>query len=103
MQIKFLRLDFQVDYLKPDQNMKTESQRLDLQALNRASQTQDVIKKYSFKTMPTNYIVGKMGLIPNFSPLGKRRILGIFYYRAPDKYAVSTVALVDVRNPTQNK
>ena len=53
--------------------------------------------------MPTNYIVGKKGLIPNFSPLGKRRILGIFYYRAPDKYALSTVALVDVRSPTQNK
>ena len=34
--------------------------------INRVSKTRDVIKKYNFKTMPTNYIVGKMELIPNF-------------------------------------
>ena len=28
--------------------------------------TQDVCKIYTFKTVPTNYIVRKMGLIPNF-------------------------------------
>ena len=43
--------------LKSDKNMKTEFLRLDLQALNRVFQTRDVSMKYTFKTMPTNYIV----------------------------------------------
>ena len=46
--------------------MKTESQRLDLKAQNQVFETRDVSKIYTFETMPTNYIVGKMGLIPNF-------------------------------------
>ena len=44
-------------WLKSDKNMKTEFLRLDLQALNRVFQTRDVSMKYTFKTMPTNYIV----------------------------------------------
>ena len=47
-------------------NMKIESMRLDLQALNQVFQTRDVSMKYTFKTVPTNYIVWQAGLIPNF-------------------------------------
>ena len=35
-------------------------------AQNRVSHTRDASKKYSFETMLTNYIVWKMGSIPNF-------------------------------------
>ena len=27
------------------------------------------VKKYSFETMPTNYIVGQLGLMANFGPI----------------------------------
>ena len=63
LEIKSQRLDFQVDatwkkyHIKRDQPMKIESQRLDLQALTRVSQTRDASKKYSFETVTTNYIV----------------------------------------------
>ena len=33
---------------------------------NRVFETQDISKIYTVKTVPTNYMVGKMGLIPNF-------------------------------------
>ena len=63
LEIKSQRLDFQVDamwkkyHIRRDQPMKIESQRLDLQVLNRVSQTQDANKKYSFETITTNYIL----------------------------------------------
>ena len=41
---------------------------LDLYALNRVLETQDVSKKYSFETVPTNYVVGQLGLMANFGP-----------------------------------
>ena len=37
-------------------------------AQNRVFKTRDVSKIYTFETMPTNYIVRKLGLIPNFGP-----------------------------------
>ena len=36
---------------------------------NRVFETRDVSKIDTFETVPTNYIVGKMGLIPNFGLL----------------------------------
>ena len=38
-------------------------------AQNRVFETQDVSKIYTFETVPTNYIVRKMGLIPNFGQI----------------------------------
>ena len=50
----------------PNWTIETESLRLDLEALNRIFETQDVSKKYSFETVPTNYIVWQTRLIANF-------------------------------------
>ena len=46
--------------------MKIEYMVLDLYALNRVLETQDVSKKYSFEIVRTNYIVGQLGLMANF-------------------------------------
>ena len=43
-------------------------------AQNRVFETRDVRKIYTFETVPTNYIVRKMGLIPNFG-LSTRMLL----------------------------
>ena len=55
--------------IKRDQNTKTEFLRLGLQAQNRVFEIRNVSKIYTFETVPTNYIVGKMGLIPNFGKM----------------------------------
>ena len=43
-------------------------------AQNRVFETQDVSKIYTFEIMPTNYIVGKMGLIPNLAEIEPLRL-----------------------------
>ena len=49
-------------------------------AQNRVFETQDVSKIYTFKTVPTNYIVRKMGLILNFG-LGNWKWWYFFNYK----------------------
>ena len=49
-------------------------------AQNQVFETQDVSKIYTFETVPTNYIVRKMGLIPNFGP---QKILNFLFSRQP--------------------
>ena len=65
MELESQRLDFHVKIL-PTQIVKTEPQRLDLQAQNRVFETRDVIKLITFETGPTNYMVGKLGLVTHF-------------------------------------
>ena len=63
LEIESYRLNFHVDamwkkcHIRREQPIKIESQKLDLQTLNRVSQTQIASKKYSLETRPTNYIV----------------------------------------------
>ena len=52
----------------PTQVVKTEPQRLDLQAQNQVFETQDVIKLITFEIGPTIYIVEKLGLVTHFRP-----------------------------------
>ena len=50
---------------------------------NQVFETRDVSKIYTFETMSTNYIVRKMGLIPNFGHENAVKI--IFLYLVPCK------------------
>ena len=52
----------------PTQIVKTEPQRLNLQAQNRVFETRDVNKLITFGIGPTNYIFGKLGLVTHFHP-----------------------------------
>ena len=61
--------------IRRDQNTKTEFLRLGLQAQNRVFAFRNVSKIYTFEMVPTNYIVGKMGLIPNFGRQKVRKVI----------------------------
>ena len=63
--------------------MKTESFETRFIAQNRVFGTRDVSKIYTFETVSTNYIVRKMGLIPNFGHENAVKI--IFLYLVPCK------------------
>ena len=74
LEIESQRLDFHVDatwkksHIRDEQPIKIESQKLNLQTLNRVSQTRNASKKYSLETRTTNYIVGILWPFGHFGP-----------------------------------
>ena len=78
LEIESQKLDFHVDvtwkkcHIRREQLIKIESQKLDLQTLNRVSQTRNASKKYSLETRTTNYIVR---ILWSFGYFGPKRAL----------------------------
>ena len=75
LEIESQKLDFHVDvtwkkcHIRREQLIKIESQKLDLQTLNRVSQTRNASKKYSLETRTTYYIVMILWSFGHFSRL----------------------------------